>query len=58
MGFEPETRTDGFGLAGMQERVYLAGGSLQVNSGETGTLVQATLPQRSEERVSPSRALV
>ena len=56
VGFEPETRTDGFGLAGMQERVYLAGGSLEVASGETGTLVRARLPQRSDENAAPSRA--
>jgi two-component system, NarL family, sensor histidine kinase DevS len=44
VGFKTDSRTDGFGLAGMQERVYLAGGSLEVKSGPTGTFVRATLP--------------
>ncbi len=47
MGFEPGTRTAGFGLAGMRERVYLAGGSMELSSGETGTLVRARLPRRA-----------
>jgi signal transduction histidine kinase len=43
-GFDPEAQVSGFGLAGMRERVYLAGGQLEVNSGEAGTLVRARLP--------------
>ena len=44
-GFDPEASVSGFGLAGMHERVELAGGSLTVSSspGE-GTLVHALLP--------------
>jgi glucose-6-phosphate-specific signal transduction histidine kinase len=42
-GFDPETVSRGFGLAGMQERVSLAGGTLSVESGvvvrdQAGTL--------------------
>jgi signal transduction histidine kinase len=44
VGFEVEARTSGFGLAGMRERVYLAGGELRVEPGETGTSVRARLP--------------
>jgi signal transduction histidine kinase len=46
-GFEPARGTDGFGLAGMQERVALAGGFLTVASspGE-GTTLSATMPIR------------
>jgi signal transduction histidine kinase len=43
-GFDPEARTAGFGLAGMRERVYLAGGELEVRPDETGTVVRSTLP--------------
>ena len=44
VGFEVDARTSGFGLAGMRERVYLAGGELRVEPGETGTSVRARLP--------------
>jgi signal transduction histidine kinase len=43
-GFDRDSATGGFGLAGMQERVSLAGGTLSVESGEQGTLVTARLP--------------
>jgi signal transduction histidine kinase len=43
-GFDPEARTAGFGLAGMRERVYLAGGELEVTPGDGGTTVRCTLP--------------
>lgn len=43
-GFDPAAGTAGFGLAGMRERVYLAGGTLEVRSGATGTVVAAELP--------------
>jgi signal transduction histidine kinase len=44
VGFDPETASHGFGLAGMQERVSLAGGTLSVDSGERGTVLSARLP--------------
>jgi signal transduction histidine kinase len=43
-GFDPEAPRDGFGLAGMRERVALAGGTLTVDTGGHGTLVKACLP--------------
>ncbi len=43
-GFDTATKTAGFGLAGMRERVSLAGGTLQIVSGEQGTLVRVCLP--------------
>jgi signal transduction histidine kinase len=43
-GFDPETASHGFGLAGMQERVILAGGTLSVDSDERGTVLIARLP--------------
>jgi signal transduction histidine kinase len=43
-GFDPEAGTAGFGLAGMRERVYLAGGELEITPAETGTTVRCTLP--------------
>ena len=44
VGFDPDAHTSGFGLAGMRERVYLAGGSLELCSGAEGTTVRAHLP--------------
>jgi signal transduction histidine kinase len=53
VGFDTDARTSGFGLAGMRERVYLAGGRIEVESGEAGTTVQAHLPL---SRVASSRS--
>jgi signal transduction histidine kinase len=46
VGFDPGARSHGFGLAGMQERAILAGGTLEVDSGEQGTLISARMPAR------------
>ncbi len=43
-GFDPALATNGFGLAGMRERVVLAGGTLSIDSDERGTLLAACLP--------------
>jgi signal transduction histidine kinase len=48
-GFDVERPRAGFGLAGMRERVELAGGTLSLASGDTGTLVRAQLPARGAE---------
>jgi signal transduction histidine kinase len=45
-GFNTAATSDGFGLTGLQERVFLAGGTLALESGERGTLVRARLPAR------------
>ncbi len=44
VGFDPGAKTTGFGLAGMNERVYLAGGTLELTSNSTGSLLRARLP--------------
>jgi signal transduction histidine kinase len=44
-GFVVDSKTPGFGLAGMRERVYLANGTLQIESDEHGTLLRACLPR-------------
>jgi signal transduction histidine kinase len=46
-GFDVTKRAEGFGLAGMRERVSLAGGTLMVSSGGDGTHVRAELPIRT-----------
>jgi signal transduction histidine kinase len=43
-GFDPAATTNGFGLAGMRERVQLSGGQLSVTPGPAGTTVRAELP--------------
>jgi signal transduction histidine kinase len=52
IGFSADAKTTGFGLAGMHERVFLAGGMLNLEStGEAGTVLSARLPIR--ERAEP-----
>jgi signal transduction histidine kinase len=51
-GFDPASAQGGFGLAGMRERVSLAGGSLEISSAAEGTRVWARLPARRGPRGS------
>ncbi len=51
-GFDTDGASDGFGLAGMRERVLLAGGSLSIESGESGTTLSATLPESAPAALS------
>ncbi len=44
VGFDIDARASGFGVAGMRERVYLAGGVFSVESSGRGTLLRARLP--------------
>ncbi|HTZ85879.1 MAG TPA: GAF domain-containing sensor histidine kinase [Solirubrobacteraceae bacterium] len=49
-GFGPEQDSEGFGLLGMQERVALLGGELQIDSqAGQGTVVRVRLPVRRRE---------
>lgn len=43
-GFDVSHPSSGFGLTGMHERVALAGGSLQIESGTGGTRIKGVLP--------------
>jgi signal transduction histidine kinase len=54
VGFDAQARTEGFGLAEMRERAYLAGGTLTIDSGEQGSVLRFALPvsQRHEPRQS------
>jgi signal transduction histidine kinase len=46
-GFDPDTKTDGFGLHSMRERAELLGGTLQINSTPgRGTQITVDLPTR------------
>ena len=45
-GFDAESRSTGFGLIGMRERVKLAAGELEIETGRGGTTVRARLPVR------------
>jgi signal transduction histidine kinase len=55
-GFDPEAKTSGFGLLGMQERTSLLGGELKVSSAPgSGTTVRAQMPaERRDEDASPA----
>jgi signal transduction histidine kinase len=54
-GFDPATQTEGFGLAGMRERIEALGGTLSIESGEAaGTTLTIVLPSR--RRVSGNGA--
>ena len=55
-GFDATAQTSGFGLAGMRERVYLAGGELQVEPGESGTTMRARLATGAAVRQPASAA--
>jgi len=63
VGFAADAVSPGFGLAGMQERVSLVGGTLSIKSSERGTLVRACLPShtmatpRAAGRANPERAV-
>jgi signal transduction histidine kinase len=56
LGFEELSGGGGFGLAGMRERVSLAGGTLTVSGSGEGTLVCAHLPARRREPPPPPTA--
>lgn len=53
-GYDTSLRTPGFGLPGMRERVYLAGGRLELESGNGGTVVRAYLPLDQSKIVRPA----
>jgi signal transduction histidine kinase len=57
-GFDPSEHTDGFGLLGMNERVHLLEGTLEVNSSPgVGTTVTASFPvKRVSEAESKLRS--
>jgi signal transduction histidine kinase len=46
-GFDPGRPAEGFGLAGMRERMGLLGGELSVTSSAGGTVLRATAPARA-----------
>jgi signal transduction histidine kinase len=56
VGFDPGVRGEGFGVAGMHERVSLAGGSLSIESGGRGTMIRACLPVRAGAGASTPRS--
>lgn len=51
-GFDHETASHGFGLAGMHERVSLAEGTLSIDSDEHGTLIRSCLSARRRGQVA------
>ncbi len=54
VGFDPDVSSGGFGLAGMHERVGLAGGTLSIASSDQGTLVRACWPTAQGPAVGQS----
>ena len=55
-GFDPDAATSGFGLAGMRERAFLAGGTLELSSSDSGTLLRARLPASRRPLVADQSA--
>jgi signal transduction histidine kinase len=50
VGFQPDQKTEGFGLVGMRERAFKIGGELRIESGPEGSSVSLTVPvSRSSE---------
>ena len=54
VGFAPDASRSGFGLAGMRERAFLAGGTVMIDSGAAGTVVRAELPAHVRGAAAPS----
>jgi two-component system, NarL family, sensor histidine kinase DevS len=54
VGFDPKMNTVGFGLAGIRERIYLAGGTFDLQSDATGTVLRAALAARAPLPAPPS----
>jgi signal transduction histidine kinase len=54
VGFAPDASRSGFGLAGMRERAFLAGGTVTIDSGAAGTVVRAELPAHVRGAAAPS----
>jgi signal transduction histidine kinase len=52
IGFDTEAPHAGFGLAGIHERVYLAGGEITIGSGAQGTVLHARVPV-DRDQVAP-----
>lgn len=55
-GFDPSTPTPGFGVAGMNERVTLAGGTLTITPTPRGTTLRATFPRTEPSAATPRHA--
>lgn len=47
-GFDPDARVDGFGLAGLRDRLALAGGELEIDGTPGATTLRARVPRRAE----------
>jgi signal transduction histidine kinase len=54
VGFDTEAKTMGFGLAGMRERIYLAGGAFELSSDEHGTLLHASIGAGAADPIASS----
>lgn len=58
-GFDPNARTNGFGLLGMHERVQLLEGSLNISSAPgSGTTITASLPIQRADRTAQTVKMV
>jgi signal transduction histidine kinase len=54
VGFDTDAETMGFGLAGMRERIYLAGGTFELKSDQSGTLLRASIAVNAADSVGVS----
>lgn len=54
VGFDQQSPEQGYGLSGMRERVSLAGGTLEIESGSQGTRIAARLPAGRPQSAPPA----
>ena len=56
VGFDTDAKTMGFGLAGIRERIYLAGGTFELSSDGHGTVLRASVAASAADPIACSNS--